>query len=75
MATRDSPDTIILRLSDGTIVQDTGNRTPRVLSFTRHDLPIDLPTIQQFRERGDAEREYILPELLRIGWDDQNQSK
>jgi lipopolysaccharide export system permease protein len=71
MATRDSPDTIILRLSDGTIVQDTGNRTPRVLSFTRHDLPIDLPTIQQFRERGDAEREYILPELLRIGWDDQ----
>ena len=70
MATTDSPDTIILRLTDGTIVQDTGSRTPRVLSFTRHDLPIDLPAIEEFRARGDAEREYILPELLRIGWSD-----
>ncbi|GAA4043802.1 LPS export ABC transporter permease LptF [Parerythrobacter jejuensis] len=69
LATSDSPDTIILRLSDGTIVQDTGSRSPRVLSFTRHDLPIDLPAIEEFRDRGDAEREYILPELLRIGWD------
>ena len=70
LATTDSPDTIILRLTDGTIVQDTGEQTPRVLSFTRHDLPIDLPAIATFRERGDAEREYILPELLRIGWSD-----
>ena len=69
LATNDSPDTIILRLSDGTIVQDTGSVTPRVLSFTRHDLPIDLPAVEQFRQRGDAEREYILPELLQIGWD------
>ena len=70
LATSDSPDTIILRLTDGTIVQDTGagDETPRVLSFTRHDLPIDLPQIEEFRDRGDAEREYILPELLRIGW-------
>ncbi len=71
LATSDSPDTIILRLTDGTIVQDTGGNTPRVLSFTRHDLPIDLPRIEEFRERGDAEREYILPELLRIGWSDR----
>lgn len=72
LATRDSPDTIILRLTDGTIVQDTGGEgtTPRVLSFSRHDLPIDLPRIDEFRARGDAEREYILPELLRIGWND-----
>jgi lipopolysaccharide export system permease protein len=70
LATTDSPDTIILRLTDGTIVQDTGSNTPRVLSFTRHDLPIDLPQIESFRDRGDAEREYILPELLRIGWSD-----
>jgi lipopolysaccharide export system permease protein len=42
-----------------------------VLSFTRHDLPIDLPAIEQFRERGDKDREYILPELLRIGWNDK----
>lgn len=70
LATSDSPDTIILRLTDGTIVQDTGSATPRVLSFTRHDLPIDLPRIEEFRDRGDAEREYILPELLSIGWSD-----
>jgi lipopolysaccharide export system permease protein len=70
LATTDNPNTIILRLTDGTIVQDTGSSTPRVLSFTRHDLPIDLPQIERFRARGDAEREYILPELLRIGWSD-----
>ena len=68
LSTSDNPDTIILRLTNGTIVQETGSQTPRVLTFTRHDLPIDLPTVDQFRARGDAEREYILPELLRIGW-------
>ena len=68
LATTDSPDTIILQLEDGTIVQDTGNQTPRVLAFTRQYLPIDLPAIDEFRARGNAEREYILPELLRIGW-------
>ena len=68
LATTDDPDTIILRLTEGTIVQDTGSETPRVLSFSRHDLPIDLPAIEAFRARGDATREYILPELLRLGW-------
>lgn len=69
LATSDNPDTIILRLTDGIIVQDMGNNsTPRVLSFTRHDLPIDLPAVERFRARGDEQREYILPELLRIGW-------
>lgn len=68
MATTDDPDTIILRLTEGTIIQDTGSETPRILSFSRHDLPIDLPAIEEFRARGDASREYILPELLRIGW-------
>ncbi len=73
LATTDNPNTIILRLNDGTIIQDMGasggqETTPRVLSFTRHDLPIDLPVVEKFRQRGDAEREYILPELLRIGW-------
>ena len=33
MATTDDPDTIILRLTEGTIVQDTGSETPRVLVF------------------------------------------
>ena len=70
LSTSDNPDTIILRLSDGTIVQDPPGETPRVLSFTEHALPIDLPAIEQFRSRGEAEREYILPELLRMGWSD-----
>ncbi|MAO05491.1 MAG: LPS export ABC transporter permease LptF [Citromicrobium sp.] len=70
LSTSDNPDTIILRLSDGTIVQDPPGETPRVISFTEHDLPIDLPAIEQFRARGEAEREYILPELLRMGWSD-----
>lgn len=71
LATSDSPDTIILRLVDGTIVQDT-QAGPRVLSFARNDLPIDLPRVEEFRERGGKEREYILPELLRVGWGEQN---
>ena len=69
LATRDSPDTIILRLSDGQIVQDGPKLVaPRVLTFSAHDLPIDLPRIEEFRSRGGREREYILPELLRLGW-------
>lgn len=74
LATSDSPDTIILRLLDGTIVQDTakGGAVPRVFTFARHDLPIDLPQVEEFRERGGKEREYILPELLRMGWNKAN---
>jgi len=68
LASKENRDTIVLRLTDGTIVQDTGGTTPRVLSFTQHDLPIDLPAVEKFRARGDKDREYILPELLRIGW-------
>lgn len=71
LATSDSPDTIILRLVDGTIVQD-GPKNPRVLTFARNDLPIDLPRVEKFRERGGDEREYILPQLLRVGWGDEN---
>ena len=68
LALEGKPDTIVLRLADGQIVQDSPGQSPRVLSFTRHDLPIDLPAVEQFRKRGGKEREYILPELLRIGW-------
>lgn len=70
LALQGRPDTIILRLVQGQIVQEVPNETPRVLSFTRHDLPIDLPAIEQFRARGEKDREYILPELLKIGWND-----
>ncbi len=75
LALKDSPDTIILRLTQGQIVQDEPGQPPRVLSFSRHDLPIDLPAIEKFRQRGGKEREYILPELLRIGWSDQATQK
>lgn len=68
LALKDSPDTIILRLTEGQIIQDDPKHTPRVLSFSRHDLPIDLPAIEKFRQRGGKEREYVLPELLKIGW-------
>lgn len=71
LALKENSDTIILRLTDGQIVQDMPGATPRVLTFARHDLPIDLPRIEKFRERGGKDREYILPELLRIGWNDQ----
>ncbi len=68
LATSDNPNTIILRLTDGTIVQDSPGKPGRVLSFTKQDLPIDLPAVEEFRKRGEGESEYILPELLRIGW-------
>src|SRR3546814_13609819 len=39
----DDPDVIIFRLTNGTLVNDApGYRTPRVLTFTSHDLPINL---------------------------------
>ena len=68
LALRDQPNTIVLRLMQGQIVQDTPEQAPRVLTFVRHDLPIELPAIEKFRARGGRDREYILPELLRIGW-------
>ena len=68
LALKDSPDTIVLRLTQGQIIQDEPGMPPRVLSFSRHDLPIDLPAIERFRQRGGKQREYILPELLKIGW-------
>ncbi len=70
LATADSPDTIILRLEDGVLVHDdTSYKSPRILSFTSHDLPIDMPRIDRFRQRGGKDREYVLPELMRIGSD------
>ncbi|PZO90350.1 MAG: LPS export ABC transporter permease LptF [Sphingomonas sanxanigenens] len=64
----DDPDTIILRLANGTLVHDApGFKTPRILSFTSHDLPIDLPKIEAFRRRGQGDRELTIPELVRIG--------
>lgn len=71
LALRNNPDTIILRLQDGQIIQESPGVPPRLLSFTRHDLPIELPAVEKFRQRGGGEREFVLPELLRIGWNDK----
>ena len=68
LANRENRNTIILRLVDGTIVHDTPGERSRVLSFSQHDLPIDLPAIERFRERGGESREYLLPELVQMGW-------
>jgi len=68
LASAENRNTIILRLTDGTIVQDVPHMPPRVLRFSQHDLPVDLPAIERFRARGNASREFILPELLKLGW-------
>ena len=64
----DDPNTIILRLTNGTLVHnDPKFRTPRVLTFTSHDLPIPLPKYENFRTRGGRSIEWTLPELARLG--------
>jgi lipopolysaccharide export system permease protein len=64
----DDPDTIIFRLRNGTLIHNEPSfSSPRVLSFTSHDLPIDLPKVERFRSRGGKERERTIPELVRIG--------
>lgn len=75
LALRQNPDTVILRLTDGQIIQDEPKVSPRVLGFSQHDLPIDLPAVEKFRQRGGLEREYFLPELLRIGWSSHSSAK
>jgi lipopolysaccharide export system permease protein len=68
MAT-DDPNTIILRLTNGTLVHDApGFVVPRVLAFAGHDLPIDLPKIETFRTRGGRDLEMTMPELVRTAW-------
>jgi len=63
----DDPNTIIFRLSQGVLVNDQpGFATPRVLSFVSHDLPIDLPQMETFRQRGGRDAEMTMPELVRV---------
>ncbi|UVO51653.1 LPS export ABC transporter permease LptF [Sphingomonas sp. SUN019] len=64
----DDPNVIIFRLTNGTLVHDrAGFRVPRVLTFSAHDLPIDLPKFESFRVRGGRNLEYTLPELAVLG--------
>jgi lipopolysaccharide export system permease protein len=64
----DDPNTIILRLTRGTLVHDApGFATPRVLTFQSHDLPIDLPKAEAFRQRGGRDGESTIFELAKSG--------
>lgn len=66
----DDPDTILFRLANGRMVHNAPSyRTPRVLRFVQQDLPIELPTIERFRGRGNGTKELTIPELARIGSD------
>ena len=68
----DNPDEIIFRLTNGTLVNKSQDSpVPRVLTFTAHDLPINLPRFEAFRTRGGRNLELTLPELARIGGDPQ----
>ena len=63
----DDRNIIILRLMNGTLVQDSPRlAVPRVLAFVQHDLPVPLPEIEKFRNRGGEDRERTLPELWRV---------
>lgn len=69
----DDPNTIIFRLSRGTLVHDAPEfPVPRVLTFESHDLPIDLPKEGAFRQRGGRDGERTIPELVRFGHSDGN---
>jgi lipopolysaccharide export system permease protein len=66
----DDPDTILFRLEKGRLIQDSPKfAAPRTLAFDSYDLPIDLPSIDQFRRRGGSQAdELYLHELWRLGY-------
>jgi lipopolysaccharide export system permease protein len=62
----DDPDTILLRLERGRLIQQSPKfQTPRSLGFESYDLPINLPRVDSFRQRGNATDEMTMPELVR----------
>jgi lipopolysaccharide export system permease protein len=59
----DDPDTILFRLKKGRLVQEAPSfPTPRTLAFDSYDLPINLPAVDRFRQRGE-QQELFLQEL------------
>jgi lipopolysaccharide export system permease protein len=71
----DDPDTIIFRLRNGVLVHEAPSyKTPRILSFSSHDLPIDLPQIESFRGR-DVDREQTIIELVKTANDPKTSTK
>ncbi|MGY4396856.1 lipopolysaccharide export system permease protein [Sphingomonas sp. UYAg733] len=66
----DNPEEIVFQLSNGVLINEApGIATPRVLTFSTHNLPIPLPKYGNFRQRGERNLELTLPELARIGGD------
>lgn len=66
----DDRNTIILRLTNGTLVHDApAYKNARVLTFVNYDIPIPLPEIEKFRSRGEKGREYLITELVKVGND------
>ena len=60
----DDPDTILFRLRKGRLVQEAPDfPTPRTLAFDSYDLPISLPAVDRFRQRGE-QQELFLDELV-----------
>jgi lipopolysaccharide export system permease protein len=72
----DDPNVIIFRLTNGTLIHNRPEfPTPRTLTFTAHDLPIDLPKFESFRARGGKNLEYTLVELARMGRQGDTEAK
>jgi lipopolysaccharide export system permease protein len=70
----DDPNTILFRLRNGRLVQDSPRfRSPRTLTFQNYDLPISLPPIDRFRGRGGSKQdELYLHELVQRGYGSGN---
>src|SRR5215212_844224 len=65
----DDPDTILFRLRSGRMIQQSPKFAgPRTLSFESYDLPINLPQVDRFRNRGHEHDELTLNELYRDGY-------
>ena len=66
----DDPDVILFRLEKGRLIQDSPKfQSPRTLSFDLYDLPVPVPRVDSFRQRGHEEiEELTLPELVREGY-------
>jgi lipopolysaccharide export system permease protein len=66
----DDKHTIIFRLHNGVLVHNSpAFKTPRILTFASHDLPLPVPEIEPFRERGGPKYEKTLPQLLQAAFD------
>jgi lipopolysaccharide export system permease protein len=65
----DDPDTILFRLNNGKLIQESAKfSSPRTLAFDSYDLPIKLPRVDRFRQRGDNNPELTLIEVARAAY-------